>query len=433
MTERNHSDDMSQLEKHIARLIEARTQGGKNDDGVSGDELHGFLEQLHDTAEELRQQNEALLEDRQDVIGERQRYQEFFDSLPDAHLLTDGNGIIREANVASVQLFRAPERAFLVGKPLASLMASGDSMKLRNLLGRLVKGRTTASEELQLQPRKDEPPFAALITASVVSWQTADSPAQVRWQFRDLTEQKMLEQHLRQTEKQLEQSTRLASLGMMTAGMVQEITDRVATIQLVAQMALRLRNKPNESAEVYTALDSIVESSKRCGDMAHNMVRYAKDRPTKKWFHDVNAVVLSALQRVREFVPQRGLPVRTELAINLPKVVCDPLELELIIVNLVRNAIESGASGIEVGLATRAKGSKVQIEIKDNGTGMTHQQRLRAFEPFYTTKQALGSLGLGLSVARTIVVAHGGSIDLHTELGQGTRVCIELPAADDAP
>lgn len=433
MTATNFSEGLEQLAAFLRKLHAHRpgTSGEPTPD-MSPDELEECLEQLHIASEELQSQQETVADRQQAIADERQRYQELFDALIDASLVSDGNGVIRDANVAAVQLFRVPERSALVGKPLAVMMTAEDVRPLRAALGEISNSGRRLFRELRFQPRKDEPAFLAAVTGAVMSWHAPGRPDQIRWMIRDLTDQKLLEEHLRTAETQVKLSARLAAIGMMATGVVHEIAEAFGTIQLAAQMASRGRDKHPELKEVFEALDVITDAARRSGQIAHNIVRYAKDRPTKKWSNDLNGLVTKAIQRTPECGAQRDVPVRINLTSEPILILCDPLEIELVLSHLLCNALESGGPEVEVEVTTSRNEEKGQIEVRDTGAGMTHQQRRRAFDPFYTTRNTRGALGLGLSITQAIVLAHEGLVELHSELGRGTRVMLQLPLADIA-
>ncbi len=159
------------------------------------EELSTVLEELHVAAEELRQQNEELAATRQSVEAERQRYQDLFELAPDGYLLTDPEGIIREANRAAATLLGVPQE-FLVGKPLAVFVAKDAHQAFRGRLTQMQQGATTAHDwQVILQSREGEP-FPGSLTVAPVR-DAGGRMVGLRWLIRDISQRKEAENVLR--------------------------------------------------------------------------------------------------------------------------------------------------------------------------------------------------------------------------------------------
>jgi PAS domain S-box-containing protein len=161
------------------------------------EDLHVALEELHVAHEELRQQNEELTDMRLAIEAERQRYQELFDFAPDAYLVTDGAGIITEANRAAAALLATSQHR-LMGKPLAIFVAKEERYPFRTRLAELPQLVRVQSWEVRLKPQRGGPFEAALDVASFRTSQ--DTPVGLRWLLRDITVHKRAEQALRESE-----------------------------------------------------------------------------------------------------------------------------------------------------------------------------------------------------------------------------------------
>ena len=115
---------------------------------------------------------------------------------------------------------------------------------------------------------------------------------------------------------------------------------------------------------------------------------------------------------------------------NLPPVLLNPLELEQVVINLIRNGIESSADAPRIIIAAELAGNVVRVTVRDYGRGLSDEHRHRVFDPFYTTRQPEGGTGLGLSLAYGIVSGHGGRIDVKNAPGGGAIAIVELPIVD---
>jgi PAS domain S-box-containing protein len=145
----------------------------------------------------------------------------------------------------------------------------------------------------------------------------------------------------------------------------------------------------------------------------------------------LNEVLEKTLELLRPELNNRGLNVRTKLARQLPMASIDPVQIQQVLVNLVKNAMQAMTKGGTLTLQTGEGGDGVWVSVADTGGGIPHEQLNRIFEPFYTTKKK-GS-GLGLMIVQRIVRAHGGRIDLESHVGRGTTFRIWLPLHERKP
>ncbi len=230
----------------------------------------------------------------------------------------------------------------------------------------------------------------------------------------------------RGSELALRRSERLASMGTLAAGIGHEINNPIGGILMAAQFALKFQEDP---ALVKKALDDIVENAARCGRIVKNVLKFAQDVPSERAPADLNQVVLEARDLIQQYAEKRGTRIELELADELPRVVINPTELEQVIINLVGNAVQAGAPNIVVRTEAAEKG--VRLVIRDDGPGIPREEAALLFDPFYTTRQEKGGMGLGLSIVHGIVKDHDGEIDFESEPGKGTTMTIRLPPAPD--
>ena len=228
----------------------------------------------------------------------------------------------------------------------------------------------------------------------------------------------------RGSELALRRSERLASMGRLAAGIGHEINNPIGGILMAAQFASKFQEDP---ALVKKALDDIVRNAERCGRIVKNVLKFAQDVPSERARADLNQVVLEARDLIQQYAEKRGARIELELAAELPPVVINPTELEQVIINLVGNAVQAGAPNIVVRTEAAAKG--VCLVVRDDGPGIPREEAALLFDPFYTTRQEQGGMGLGLSIVHGIVKDHDGEIDFESEPGKGTTMTISLPPA----
>ena len=241
--------------------------------------------------------------------------------------------------------------------------------------------------------------------------------------MQDITEQKQAEQRLRRAE-------RLASIGTLATGLVHEINNPLTALQIAAQAALNIKDKQAADGKLEKSLRNVVESAARCNEIMEKLRRFVGGQNTEKRSRDLNEIIRSAIESTRVFC--EGQDTRIEWATRqyLPPVVMNKLEIELLLVNLIHNAAQASAAAGQIKIRTDRTPDSVRLIVQDNGPGVSEQAKQRAFEPFFSTRQTEGGMGLGLSIVYGIVVDHGGLIRIDGRPDKGTTVTVELPIAN---
>jgi PAS domain S-box-containing protein len=235
---------------------------------------------------------------------------------------------------------------------------------------------------------------------------------------RDVSERTAAESELRRVD-------RLVTLGTFAAEVAHEINNPVAAILLAAEVALE-RARDGEG-HIAGTLERIADHARRCGAIVRSMLDFAIQGRSERRLHDVNELVTRAMSLVDAYARERGASLRFAPRSELPRVRANGVEVEQVLVNLLRNAIESRSSAC-VDVETRALEGRVQIAVTDDGEGISAEARKQIFESFYSTKRASGGMGLGLAIVRRIVIDHGGEIRVEDLGGVGTRFLVDLPA-----
>jgi signal transduction histidine kinase len=222
------------------------------------------------------------------------------------------------------------------------------------------------------------------------------------------------ERQYREMQSELAHANRVATMGQLTASIAHEIKQPIATARNNARAALNfLDNSPPDVAEVREALTCIVNDTDRASDVVDRIGSLIKKAPPRKEVVDLNAAILEVTALARSEAVKIGVTVGTQLAGELPRIQCDRVQLQQVMLNLIVNAIQS-MSGIEDGnrelhistVSIEPKG--VCVAVRDTGHGLRLECLPRLFEPFYTTKP--DGMGMGLSICRSIVEAHGGRL-----------------------
>lgn len=251
----------------------------------------------------------------------------------------------------------------------------------------------------------------------------------------DITDRKQAEDEVRRHQDALAHVARLGTMGELTGQLAHELNQPLCTIVGNAQTAQRLLGSPVlDMVELRGALEDIVAAGKHAGEVIRRLrglVRGQESQPTR-----VNLERL--MEEVAGFVEtdarRHGATVRFEIAGELPEVRGDSIQLQQVILNLVRNGLEAmvdiDGSDRELILRACPGDGEVTISITDRGVGLCPATADRAFEPFYTTKPA--GLGLGLSISRSIAEAHRGRLWAESEASGGTTFILALPAIEES-
>jgi signal transduction histidine kinase len=223
-----------------------------------------------------------------------------------------------------------------------------------------------------------------------------------------------LERQYREAQMALAHANRVATMGQLTASIAHEIKQPITAARTYAAAGLRFLDKsPPDVAEVKAALTCIVSETERASDVVDRIESLIKKAPPRKEVVDLNAAVLEVTALTRSEAVKTGVTVGTQLADELPRIQCDRVQLQQVMLNLIVNAIQS-MSGVEDGnrelhISTESiEPEGVCVAVRDTGHGLRPESLPRLFEPFYTTKP--DGMGMGLSICRSIIEAHGGRL-----------------------
>lgn len=228
------------------------------------------------------------------------------------------------------------------------------------------------------------------------------------------------------------QVSRLATIGEMAAGVAHELNQPLTAIANYAHACERLLSRPGADLDdIRTAMREIAGQAVRAGDILRRLRSLAQSQPTQRERADANATI----EAIRDLVLADGrvhrAQVRFELAAQLPPVSINTVQIQHVILNIVRNGLEApaeaSASARELTVRTGiAPVGDVEITILDNGPGLSPQALERLFDPFFSTK--VEGTGLGLAISNTLVRAHGGSLSHRPNIPRGACFSIRLPA-----
>ena len=229
----------------------------------------------------------------------------------------------------------------------------------------------------------------------------------------DLTERKRAEEALHKVQMELAHANRVSAMGQLTASVAHEIRQPLAAAKTSGNAALRwLTKHPPELEEAKRSLENIIKAADRANDVISRIHYIVKKDSSSKDTLDINEAILEVLTLVRGDAVKHDVKIQMRPATNLPRIVGDRVQLQQVMINLIINAIQamSAVQGMrELHISTeRSETDGVLVEVRDTGPGLSPESLSRLFEPFYTTKPE--GMGMGLSICRSIIEAHGGQL-----------------------
>jgi C4-dicarboxylate-specific signal transduction histidine kinase len=228
-------------------------------------------------------------------------------------------------------------------------------------------------------------------------------------------------------------ANRVAILGQLSASIAHEVIQPIGATLTNAEAALHLLgHQPPNLEKARQVLAQIVQDSIRAGDIVHRIRALMKKAPSPKGRLDINATIRAVIELARSEAVKNGISVQTRLAKHLPVVRGDQVQLQQVMLNLITNAVEAmsahaaGARDLLIRTAKTRSGG-VLVAVHDSGPGVDPANLEHIFDAFFSTKA--DGLGMGLSICREIIQAHGGRLSAARGTDRGTILQFALPAS----
>ena len=249
--------------------------------------------------------------------------------------------------------------------------------------------------------------------------------------FRDITRRKVAEEEARQHQTELARAGRLSTLGEMASGIAHELNQPLTAISTNAQASIRLLESDSSHVDVCVdVMERIASQADRAGEIIRQLRRLVSKEPLERSQGNVNDLVNAVAVLIRPDIRRESVQLELDLAEPMPSIPLQPIQIEQVILNLARNAIESlsekqgGERKLYIG--TLNKGNKsIAVIVRDNGFGVKPELTNTLFDPFVTGK--VQGMGLGLSISYGIIEAHGGKLALNGACEEGADSGVAEP------
>ena len=380
------SEDMALLSAVAAQAATALENG----------RLYRQLRTKADELERMRQFSENILE-----------------SLNDGLAVLDRNGHVVRWNRQMEELCGVRHEA-AVGQPLESQLEA-------RIVG-LIRGATSEGAAFYRIPMTTRHEPMRRLLVNVGATPLRDSASEIVGTIviiEDISTRVQLEEQLQISEK-------MASIGLLAAGVAHEVNTPLTGISSYTQMLLQQAPADDPSTKV---LEKIERQTFRAAKIVNGLLNLARPAQVDSGPCDINVVINDVLSLLEHQFRTGSIQVRKELAASAPIVQGIEHKLQQVFLNLFLNARDAMPKGGWLTIVTRQDRSGAIVEIGDTGSGIPPEQLSRIYDPFFTTKAIGKGTGLGLSITYGIVQEHGGSLTCDSQEGQGTRFTIQLPLA----
>jgi PAS domain S-box-containing protein len=248
----------------------------------------------------------------------------------------------------------------------------------------------------------------------------------------DITEHKNAKEKEREHLEKLAQVTRFGLMGEMASGIAHEVNQPLCAIATYAQVSINLINSENpDMAKIKEVLSKTQQQALRAGQIIHRMKEFGKSHLKQHLPTDINALIYNAADLCITELKENNVKLSFDLTNDLPLVCVDHIQIEQVIINLMRNSVDALQNVPTMHsrqLTIRSlltPENDIQVSVKDNGLGIDEDQQQKILTPFHTTK--LNGTGMGLSISHSLIQAHEGTLYFNSKLGKGSTFYFTLP------
>jgi two-component system sensor kinase FixL len=381
-----------------------------------------FVGIIHDLTE--RKRADAALIEREAKLSS------ILDTAPDAIITIDETGIIESFNAAAIRLFGYAEQE-IVGKNIKFLMPSPYREEHDAYLARY---RTTGEKRIigigrvVVGERRDGTTFPLELAVGEV-W--IGKRRLFTGFIRDITERQGAEQRLQDLQAELLHVSRLSAMGQMASALAHELNQPLTAIMNYVKAAARTMSavEAPQAAKAREWMDKATAQTARAGQIIRHLRSFIEKRESTRTYENLNKVVEEAIALGLVGTADANVRVHLELDPAVAPILIDKVQIQQVLINLIRNAIEAmqSVSRRELTVQTSAEpDGTVEVAVSDTGPGLSDEVAARLFQPFVTTKDK--GMGIGLTICQSIVEAHNGRIWATAKQSGGVEFRFRLPA-----
>jgi two-component system sensor kinase FixL len=378
----------------------------------------------------IRLQNGAI--DTARHLREREAYlQLVIDTVPDAMIIIDQLGIMQSFSHAAERLF-GWTAAEVVGRNVSILMPSPDKEAHDGYLeryGRTGERRIIGTGRVVLAERKDGSTFPAALSVGELN---LGGRRFFTGFLQDLTEREEAEKRLQSLQSELVHISRLSAMGEMAATLAHELNQPLSAISNYLKGGKRILETEHPDSRALAAMDKASEQSLRAGEIIRRLRDFVARGESERQVESLSKLLEEVSAMALIGAKELGVRATFRRDSSLDAVLVDKVQIQQVALNLIRNAIEAmqGEPRRELVVTTAADGDDyARVSVADTGHGIKPEIADQLFQPFVTTKGAAG-MGVGLSICRTIIEAHGGRIWAEPNAGGGTTFAFTIPRAE---
>jgi two-component system sensor kinase FixL len=353
------------------------------------------------------------------------------DTAPDAIIITDSTGLIQTLNVAAERIF-GYAAAETIGRNVKMLMPPQFSHQHDGYIARYLQTgekRIIGIGRVVVGQRKDGSTFPMELA---VGEARTENERVFTGFVRDITQRYQADQRMQELQAELLHVSRLSGMGQLASALAHELNQPLTAIINYAQACRHLLAVPDRPTQVQPIdlLDKVAAQAERAGQIIRRLRGFVEKGEIERTPQNLNKLVEEACALALVGARDEGVHATFDLAADLPPVSADKVQIQQVIVNLVRNAVEAmrAVERRELAIATAVPAAGiVEVAVRDTGPGISREVADRLFKPFVTTKE--DGMGIGLSICLTIAEAHGGRLWVEARDGGGTVFHMTLPAA----
>ncbi len=431
----------SNLRQHRQKDLEIAAGRSEDLAGASLEKMSDLIQSLEVHQIELKMQNDELRRVQSELEKARDKYSHLYDFSPVGYFTVGEKGIIEEVNLTGAAMIGI-ERSALTGKPFSRFILREDQDIFNKHRRLLLESETSMSCELRLV-KKDGHAFYACMEFMVLKNKDNDS-RQIRAAVSDITERKGAEKKVKEYSDKLEKEVdflqRMETMGTFTGGIAHDFTNVLTIIISYSNFVL---SGVGPKSPLRQDIEKIIRNARHGLSLTHWLLLFSRNQPLERKFTNLNTLIIDMEKMLRRVITKE-IDLVMSLEPDLGRVLINPSQVELMIINLVVNAVDAMPKGGVLTIVTKNEGPdecpdqmdtsghqgpKMVLSVSDTGIGMDKETQAKIFQPFFTTKKK--GTGLGLSIAFDAIQKNGGFMQVYSRPGHGSTLKVYLPIVPD--